>query len=190
MTKKRYGAFLFLFQLINLPARLRTNITSAVLTLFFCHMLPSWVLPYPSFICPLFPADLWILVCKGVEISEVSEPIVYFLLFLFSSLSFFRACPVLGKHQNLVPFSPASSSFSSSFNIETYEHSMSVNGIMWWDTTSKLSARMNQTLNYENPWVCKAHTNEQMLDRLRCTCSYKERQSPSNSGLKLCSKWK
>lgn len=49
---------------------------------------------------------------------------------------------------------------------------------------------MNQTLNYENPWVCKAHTNEQMTDRLRCTCSYNERQSPSNSGLKLCSKQK
>lgn len=111
-------------------------------------MLPSWVLPYPSFICPLFPADLWILVCKGVEISEVSEPILYLLLFLFSSLSFFRACPVLGKHQNLVSFSPASSSFSSCLNTEIYESSMSVNGIVWWNTTSKLSARMSQTLNY------------------------------------------
>lgn len=98
---------------------------------------------------------------------------------------------MVGKHQDLLLFPPASSSSFSCSLISRYMNTP-CQLLELCDLTPllKVNAKINQTLNFENLWVCKAYTNEHTTERLRCTCSYNERQSPSNYVLKLCSKRK
>lgn len=121
-------------------------------SLFSVIILPSWVLPYSllylsSIFCrPLNIGLQWCWDFRGKWANPLPPPFPFFS----SLLSFFRACPVVGKHQDFLLFPPASSSsFSCSLILRFMDTPCQ---LMEWCDVAPLLKWMQR---WTKPWIVR-----------------------------------